>query len=128
MIITLISTSGGILLVVIGWLLGGKQKAYAEVKKTNADATVTIQGMFDTFALQYEKQYNAVLLQVGILQNQVADLNLRNAILTEASENWEQKFKDLEIESNSRSEKFVALQKEHDSLKKAFDSLKKSMK
>lgn len=128
MITALISTFGGTLLLVIGWLLGGKQKATVELKKTNADATITIQGMFDTFALQYEKQYNAVLVQVDILQKQVIDLDLRNAILTEASESWEQKFKDLEIESNSRGEKLVTLQKEHDNLKKAFDTLKKSMK
>lgn len=114
MIITLISTFGGILLVVIGWLLGGKQKANAEVKKTNADATVTIQGMYQTFALQYETQYNAVLLEVQGLRKEVIELNFRNGIITEASESWEKKFNDL--------------QKEHDSLKKAFDALKKSMK
>lgn len=98
----------------IAWIFGGKQKANVNLKKENADATVTIQGMYQTFALQYQTQYEAVLLQVDILQKHVADLDLRNAITVEASENWEKKFNDL--------------QKEHDSLKKAFDVLKKSMK
>lgn len=70
--------------------------------------------MYETFALQYKQQYEAVLLEVDGLRKHVADLDLRNAITIEASENWERKFNDL--------------QKEHDSLKKAFDILKKSIK
>jgi len=126
----------------IAWIFGGKQKANINLKKENAEATVTIQGMYQTFALQYESQYKAVLLQVDILQKHVSDLDLRNAITLEASESWERKFNELQKESNSRGEEIIELrkesdsrgeklcilQKEHDSLKKAFDSLKKSMK
>jgi len=98
----------------IAWIFGGKQKANVSLKKENADATVTIQGMYETFALQYKQQYEAVLLDVQGLRKEVLELNVRNGIITEASENWEKKFNDL--------------QKEHDALKKAFDNLKKSMK
>ena len=136
---TIISTFGGVLLVVIGWLLGGKQKAHVDLKKSNAEATIVIQGMFDTFAKQYEKQYDAVLLQVEVLQKKVIDLELRNAITLEASESWERKFNELQViseeklkelqkESEARGQKLNVLQKEHDALKKAFDTLKKSMK
>ena len=139
MISAVISTAGGTILLILGWLLGGRQKVNLDVKKGNADATVIIQGMFDTFAKQYEKQYNTVLLQVDILQKQVVDQDLRNAITLEASESWERKFNELQIlsdeklselqkESEARGEKLNSLQKEHDNLKKAFDSLKKSMK
>jgi len=114
MITSIISVFGGTILLVLGWLLGGRQKANAELKKTNADATVTIQGMYQTFALQYQTQYEAVLTEVSGLRKEVIELNFRNGIITEASENWEKKFNDL--------------QKEHDALKKAFDNLKKSMK
>jgi len=138
----IISTFGGTILLVLGWLLGGRQKANAELKKTNADATITIQGMFNTFALQYKVQYDEVLKEVAGLKIQVSDLDLRNALLTEASENSEKQVKKLELELELKSEeiielrkenglsteKFVTLQKEHDSLKKAFDNLKKSMK
>ena len=136
MITALISTFGGALLLVVGWLLGGKQKAHADLKKTNADATVTIQGMFDVFAVQYEKQYTAVVNQVATLQKQVADLDLRNAITLEASQSWERKFNELQFqseekiselqkESEARGQKLNDLQKEHDALKRAFETYKK---
>ena len=111
MISAVISTAGGTILLILGWLLGGRQKANAELKKTNADATITIQSMYQTFALQYESQYNAVMLEVSALRKEVIELNFRNGIITEASESWEQKFNDL--------------QKEHDALKKAFENYKK---
>lgn len=98
----------------VAWVFGGKQKANVNLKKENADATVTIQGMYQTFALQYQTQYEAVLVEVSGLRKEVIELNFRNGIITEASENWEKKFNDL--------------QKEHDQLKRAFDLLKKSMK
>ena len=98
----------------IAWIFGGKQKANVSLKKENADATITIQGMYETFALQYKQQYESVLLEVEGLRKHVADLDLRNAITIEASQTWEKKFNDL--------------QKEHDALKKAFDILKKSIK
>ena len=112
MISAVISTAGGTILLILGWLLGGRQKANAELKKTNADATITIQSMYQTFALQYESQYNAVMLEVSALRKEVIELNFRNGIITEASESWEQKFNDL--------------QKEHDALKKAFENYKKT--
>jgi len=98
----------------IAWVFGGKQRANVSLKKENADATITIQGMYETFALQYKQQYEAVILEVQGLKKEVVELNFRNGIITEASQNWEKKFNDL--------------QKEHDALKKAFDNLKKSMK
>lgn len=139
MITALISTFGGTIILVIGWLLGGRQKATAELKKTNADATITIQTMYQTFALQYEAQYNALILDVSSLRKEVIELNFRNGIIREASEVWEKKFNDLQIisdekinglqkESFEREQKINELQKEHDALKKAFETLKKSIK
>lgn len=136
MITALISTFGGALLLIVGWLLGGKQKAHADLKKTNTDATVTIQGMFDTFALQYEKQYKKVLGEVEDLKDKVVNLELRNAITLEASESWERKFNELQVmseekiselqkESEARGQKLNDLQKEHDALKRAFETYKK---
>lgn len=100
-----------ILGTLLGYFLGGKQKANIELKQHNADATITIQSMYQTFALQYESQYNSVLIEVQGLRKEVVELNFRNGIITEASESWEKKFNDL--------------QKEHDALKKAFEIYKK---
>lgn len=133
---------GGSLTGIIGWFLGGRDKTHIELRKNNADATVTIQGMYETFAVRYDSQYKEVLFEVAGLKKQVCDLDLRNAVLTEASANSEKQVKRLELElelksneiielrkeSDSRGEKLGSLQKEHDLLKKAFDSLKKSMK
>lgn len=62
----------------------------------------------------FRSEINPLRKEVEELRQEVASVNLRNGILTEAAETWEGKFKEL--------------QKEHDQLKKAFDNLKKSMK
>lgn len=63
---------------------------------------------------KWERLYDELLKEVVGLRNQVSDFDLQKAFTQEVSDSWEKKFNDL--------------QKEHNTLKKAFDILKKSMK
>jgi len=59
----------------------------------------------------FRNEINPLREELEKLRKQVSELDLRNAITKEVSDNWEKKFNDL--------------QKEHDQLKTAFDKYKK---
>jgi hypothetical protein len=86
----------------VAFILGNKTKKIDNLSK--------YQSMYDTFVTQYEKQYQLLDKKVVGLQNDVDNLNLRNAIILEESQSWKQKFE--------------RLQKLYDALKSEFEKYK----
>lgn len=90
----------------VAFIVGNKTKKIDNLSK--------YQSMYDTFVTQYEKQYQLLDKKVVGLQNDVDNLNLRNAIILEESQSWKQKFE--------------RLQKLYDALKSEFEKYKTNHK
>ena len=88
--------------IIIAFVTGNKTKKIDELAK--------YQAMYDTFVLQYEKQYNTLKDKVESLQLDINNLQLRNAIIVEESQTWKKRFNEL--------------QKLYDRLKEEFESYK----
>jgi lipopolysaccharide biosynthesis regulator YciM len=109
----------------IGWFFGGRQKQDIEIKKSNSDAVKSMQEVYDAFLEDFKHRAADLMLEVADLklhnkdlQTQFNDLFIQLAKETEKSLNWEKLHAEL-------AKKFNELQKEHDSLKKAFETYKK---
>jgi FtsZ-binding cell division protein ZapB len=88
--------------IFIAFITGNKTKKIDELSK--------YQAMYETFVAQYEKQYDSLKNTVDSLQLDINNLQLRNAIIIEESQNWKEKFR--------------VLQRLYDKLKKEFDEYK----
>ena len=88
--------------IFFSFIIGNKTKKIDDLAK--------YQGMYNTFVSQYEKQYKILKETVDSLQQDINNLQIRNAIIIEESQNWK--------------EKFSILQGLYDKLKKEFDQYK----
>lgn len=88
----------------LGMFIFGRKSAKILERKNNADAVSSMQSTYDVFLKHFETQYNTLL-------NRLNDLELRNSILLQSSQEWESKFRELE--------------KNHEKLKLEFDNYKK---
>lgn len=88
--------------MLIAFVTGNKTKKIDDLSK--------YQAMYDTFVVQYEKQYNSLKNNVDSLHADINNLQFRNAIIVEEAQSWKEKFSEL--------------QKLYDRLKKEFDEYK----
>ena len=88
---------------IITFLVGRKSTTLTN-KGMEIDNLTKYQAMYDKFVEQYQKEFK-------ILGDKIADLELRNSIVIEESQTWQNKFNNL--------------QKLYDKLKKEFDDYKK---
>lgn len=88
--------------MLIAFVTGNKTKKIDDLSK--------YQAMYDTFVVQYEKQYNSLKNTVDSLQTDIDNLKFRNAIIVEEAQTWKEKFSEL--------------QKLYDKLKKEFEAYK----
>lgn len=89
---------------IITFLVGRKSTTLTN-KGTEIDNLTKYQAMYDKFVEQYQKEFKT-------LGDKIADLELRNSIVIEESQTWQNKFNNL--------------QKLYDKLKKEFDDYKKN--
>lgn len=122
---------GGSLSTALGWFFGGKQakeleikKGESDIKKGNSDAVASMQIVYDQFLSDYKERMNEVMLELtGMkehnkqLQSQFNDIQLSYAKEVEKSQNWEKLHREL-------NDKYVSLEKDHDSLKVLYEKLK----
>lgn len=88
---------------IITFLVGRKSTTLTN-KGAEIDNLTKYQAMYDKFVEQYQKEFKT-------LGDKIADLELRNSIVIEESQTWQNKFNNL--------------QKLYDKLKKEFDDYKK---
>jgi hypothetical protein len=95
----------GIISGVLIFITGRKTAKTKEiVEKSNAvDA---MQATYDVFLKHYKLQYDNLLIRLD-------GLELRNAILMESAETWENKFKLIERKYNVLEKDFEAYKKKH---------------
>lgn len=91
--------------ILAAFITGNKSKKIDDLSK--------YQTMYDTFVSQYEKQYKLLETKVDSLQNSVADLNLRNAIIYEESQSWKKKFEGLQKLYNKLKAEFENYKIDH---------------
>ena len=112
----------------IAYLFGGKQTKAIELKKNDSDALKSMQEVYDSFLVHFQKQMDVLLKEIADLKQHNNNLQLQfnemflkysNELTT--SKDWEKKHKELLKKHNE-------LQVAHDQLKKEFDQLKKSIK
>lgn len=104
----------GFLSVPIAYLFGGKRAKAIELKKNDSDALKSMQEVYDSFLVHFQKQMDAALIKVDFLEKQYTELNLLYRKEIEKSKDWEKKHNELQLA--------------HDKLKKEFDKLKLSIK
>jgi uncharacterized coiled-coil DUF342 family protein len=119
----------------IAWIFGGKQAKKVELKNSNGDFLNKVQTIYDglvddlkadrdelkAFNIQQGKDIADLRNDVKNLQKQFNDLYLAYAKEVEASKYWKDKFDELE-------KKYIALEYDHDLLKKQFENYKKANK
>lgn len=106
------SVVGGIIL-----FFSGRKSAKILERKSNAEAITAMQSTYDTFLSHYKEQYDTLLAKNKDLSDKLEknterlnNIELRNAILSESSKVWEDKYR--------------ALEKDHNNLKRAFEEYK----
>ena len=87
------------------YLYGNRTKKIDDLSK--------YQLMYDKFVDQYEKQYQLLDKKVLGLQNDVDNLNLRNAVILEESQSWQQKFEKLQKLYNNLKSEFEKYKTNH---------------
>ncbi len=91
--------------LLIAYFTGNKTKKISD-KGGEIDNLLKYQLMYDKFASQFDKQLEALELKVE-------NLELRNAIIVEESENWKEKFNALQTLYNKLKAEFEAYKKKH---------------
>lgn len=86
--------------------LAGRRSTKIMEKKQTVEAIDAMQKTYDVFLNHYKKQYDEIIAKLN-------NLELRNAILTESSQSWEKKFKDLSEKYKKLNEDFEAYKKIH---------------
>ena len=111
----------GFLGVPLAYIFGGKRAKELElkskettIKKDDSEALKSMQEVYDSFLVHFQKQMDAALIKVDFLEKQYTELNLLYHKEIEKSKDWEKKHNDLQFA--------------HDKLKKDFDKLKLSIK
>ena len=91
--------------LIIAFFTGNKTKKISD-KSGEIDNLIKYQLMYDKFATQFEKQLFALELKVE-------NLEFRNAIIVEESQNWKEKFNALQTLYNKLKAEFEAYKKKH---------------
>ena len=91
--------------LLIAYFTGNKTKKISD-KGGEIDNLIKYQLMYDKFASQFDKQLEALELKVE-------NLEFRNAIIVEESENWKEKFNALQTLYNKLKAEFEAYKKKH---------------
>jgi FtsZ-binding cell division protein ZapB len=87
------------------YITGNKTKKIAD-KGGEIDNLIKYQNMYEKFTIQFEQQLSA-------LESKVENLELRNAIIVEESQNWKEKFNALQTLYNKLKAEFEAYKKKH---------------
>jgi ABC-type phosphate transport system auxiliary subunit len=101
------------LLGILGAFITGNKSKKIVDKAGEIDNLVKYQLMYDKFISQYEAQFSSLKHKVECLEIDVNNLELRNAIIVEESQNWKQKFSELQKLYDKLKEEFEAYKKKH---------------
>lgn len=99
---------------ILAAFIGGNRAKKIQNKGGELDNLIKYQAMYEKFTEHTEGQFKILKDKIDYLSVDVANLELRNAIITEESQNWK--------------EKFNTLQRLYDKLKAEFDAYKKKHK
>ena len=91
--------------------IGGNRAKKIQNKGGELDNLIKYQAMYEKFTDHTEKQFKILKDKIDYLSIDVANLELRNAIITEEAQTWKEKFSEL--------------QKLYDKLKAEFEIYKK---
>ena len=89
---------------IITFLVGRKSTTLIN-KGTEIDNLTKYQDMYDKFVEQYQKEFKT-------LGDKIADLELRNSILTEDSETWKKKYNELDVKYKILEDKLKSYEKQ----------------
>lgn len=90
---------------ILTFFIGRKSTKITE-RKNNADAVTAMQATYDVFLKHYKDQYDQLLIRL-------TNLELRNAVLLESSEEWQYKFRELEKNHARLKLEFEEYKKKH---------------
>ena len=83
----------------------GRKSTMLSNKGTEIDNLTKYQDMYDKFVEQYQKEFKT-------LGDKIADLELRNSILTEDSETWKKKYNELDVKYKILEDKLKSYEKQ----------------
>ena len=89
---------------IITFLVGRKSTKLIN-KGTEIENLTKYQDMYDKFVEQYQKEFKT-------LGDKIADLELRNSILTEDSETWKKKYNELDVKYKILEDKLKSYEKQ----------------
>ena len=89
---------------IITFLVGRKSTTLIN-KGTEIENLAKYQDMYDKFVEQYQKEFKT-------LGDKIADLELRNSILTEDSETWKKKYNELDVKYKILEDKLKSYEKQ----------------
>ena len=98
--------------ILIAFITGNKSKKIAN-KSGEIDNFLKFQTMYDKFTSDSEKKYDELTERIEYLRIDVSNLELRNAIIVEESQNWKEKFSQLQKLYDKLKEEFEAYKKKH---------------
>jgi FtsZ-binding cell division protein ZapB len=89
--------------ILAAFITGNKSKKISD-KGGEIDNLIKYQNMYETFRVHFE-------LQLSALELKVENLEFRNAIIVEESQNWKEKFNALQTLYNKLKSEFEAYKK-----------------
>jgi ABC-type phosphate transport system auxiliary subunit len=98
--------------ILIAFITGNKSKKIAN-KSGEIDNFLKFQTMYDKFTSDSEKKYDELTERIEYLRIDVSNLELRNAIIVEESQNWKEKFSQLQKLYDKLKAEFEAYKKKH---------------
>lgn len=94
--------------ILIAFFTGNKTKKLS-IKSSEIDNLIKYQLMYEKFVVQFESQLKSLELKVE-------NLEFRNAIIVEESQNWKEKFNTLQKLYNKLKAEFEEYKKKHTAL------------
>ena len=104
------------LLYLIGILaafIGGNKTKKIQNKGGELDNLIKYQAMYDKFTHHTEEQFRILKDKIEYLSIDVANLELRNAIITEEAQTWKEKFSELQKLYDRLKAEFEIYKKKH---------------
>ena len=98
--------------ILVAFITGNKSKKIAN-KGGELDNLLKFQTMYDKFTQDAEKKYDELNNRIECLSVDVSNLELRNAIIVEESQNWKEKFSQLQKLYDKLKAEFEAYKKKH---------------
>ena len=89
----------GVISTPVAWVFGGKAQARAELKKARIEATLSMQEMYDDFAIDYKERYEEKKGKIESMKIEISDLEVKNKKLEKSVNFLEKKYNTL-IKSN----------------------------